>query len=70
MSLLHPALMLFIIAVVVALTHGKTRQIVLLVGTALTVAVVFRLRTDTMWLVRQNVAIVNDRSSNLLKHQA
>ncbi|MCZ6876465.1 MAG: Na(+)/H(+) antiporter subunit D [bacterium] len=51
MSLLHPALMLFIIAVVVALTHGKARQIVLLVGTALTVAVVFRLRTDTMWLV-------------------
>ncbi len=51
MSLLHPAFMLFIIAVVVALTHGKTRQIVLLLGTALTVVALVRLRTDTVWLV-------------------
>ena len=51
MSHPHPAFILFIVAFVVALTRGRLRQTVLVVGTGLTLAALFQLDTDTVWRV-------------------
>jgi multicomponent Na+:H+ antiporter subunit D len=49
MSSLHPALVLFGVAVVVALTPGKLRQFILLVGTPLALLTVLRLDPAASW---------------------
>ena len=49
MSHPHPAFILFIVAFVVALTRGRLRQTVLVVGTGLTLAALFQLDTDTVY---------------------
>ena len=49
MSGLHPALMLFAAALLVGLTRGRLRQLVLVAGTLLALLSVYRLVPDASW---------------------
>ena len=49
MSGLHPALVLFAAALLVGLTRGRLRQLVLVAGTLLALLSVYRLVPDASW---------------------